>query len=80
MAGLLVLLLVLLALLLWKTIGSNKPMDWADLTSIQTRDGRTVATTEKIGFIVGLGIGGWVVVTYTYAGKLTYDIFGLYLV
>jgi pheromone shutdown protein TraB len=79
LVGMLGVLLFLLALLLWKTIGRNRPMDWADLISVQTRDGRTVASIEKIGYIVGLVLGGWVVVTYTYAGKLTYDLFGLYL-
>lgn len=37
------------------------------------------ASVYKLSYIVGLIIGTWIVITFADGGKLTFDIFGLYL-
>lgn len=82
MMGLLGLLLALLFILIWKTIGRGKPLDWQDLIAERIKDGggtRVVASPKKLTLLIGTVIGSWAVITMAYSGKLDYGMFGLYL-
>lgn len=83
MLGLLGLLLALLFILIWKTIGHGKPLDWSDLIAEHIKDTyggtRNVASPKKLTLLIGTVIGSWAVITMAYSGKLDYGMFGLYL-
>lgn len=70
-------LMGLLALLLWKTIGSSdNALDWSDLV---TETGNKHVSLEKVLLIVIASIGSWAVITMAYSGKLSWEIFSAYL-
>lgn len=54
----------------------RSPVDWQDLfLDVNTKK----ANPYKLGYLIGLIVATWIVVTITDAGKLTIDIFGGYL-
>ncbi len=52
------------------------PIDWEDLI-VDDITGKT--SPYKVGYLLGLIVGTWVVITYADSGKLDFDIFGVYL-
>ena len=54
----------------------NSPVKWEHLI-IDSNNDR--ASPYKMGYLIGLIIGTWIVLTFTDRDKLTFDIFGLYL-
>jgi hypothetical protein len=59
---------------LWSAQRKQK-LDWTDML---TRDGTKVSTT-KILQLVGGVVATWIVIQTTMAGKLTWDLFAIYL-
>jgi hypothetical protein len=58
---------------------SNNPhslVNWEHLI-VDTHSNR--ASPYKVGFIVGMIVSTWIVITFADAGKLTFDILGTYL-
>lgn len=54
----------------------NSPVNWEHMI-VDTSSNRT--SPYKLGYLIGLIVGTWIVVTLTDQSTLTYDIFGLYL-
>ena len=54
----------------------NSPVDWVDLI-LDHEDNRV--SPYKVGYLIGLIVGTWVVIKYADADKLTWDILGGYL-
>lgn len=54
----------------------NSPVAWEDLI-INHETERT--SPYKLGYLIGVIVGTWIVVTFADGGKLSFDIFGLYL-
>lgn len=54
----------------------NNPILWEHLI-IDSSNNR--ASPYKLGFLIGLIISTWIVLTFADKDKLTYDIFGMYL-
>lgn len=54
----------------------NSRVDWEDLI-IDAKTNRV--TPYKVGYLVGVIIGTWIVIDLADAQKLTYDVFGIYL-
>lgn len=54
----------------------TSPIVWEHLI-IDSDNNR--ASPYKVGYLIGLVVGTWVIITFADGGKLTYDIFGLYL-
>lgn len=70
-----VLLLVLGGLLLWRLVNKQgNTLEWEDLVSTNG-----MLNAYKIGYWIGVGIGGWVVVEQTHMGKLDTGVFVGYL-
>lgn len=69
-----------LGLIVWLfAIGNrspNSPVRWEDLM-IDTSNNR--ASPYKLGYLIGMIVSTWIVLTFTDKDKLTYDIFGMYL-
>ena len=61
-------------ILLWRA-HMQGTLDWKDMI---TQDGKKVSTT-KILQLVGGVVGTWIVVQITMQGKLTWDLFAIYL-
>jgi hypothetical protein len=54
----------------------NSPVSWEDLiVDIDT----SKTSPYKLGYLIGVVVGTWIVITFADNGKLTYDIFGIYL-
>lgn len=54
----------------------KSPVKWEHLI-IDSNNDR--ASPYKMGYLIGLIVGTWIVMTYTDRDKLTFDIFGMYL-
>lgn len=54
----------------------KNPVAWEDMI-LATETGK--ASPYKMGYLVGVIVGTWIVITLSDAGKLTFDIFGEYL-
>lgn len=79
MTVLLVVLMALLATLLWKTTGRDKPLDWADLvTDVSKETGAQYLSLNKVGLLTGILVGSWCVVTIAYRDKLSWEILVAY--
>lgn len=70
----------LLLFFLWLFMQANKdpksPVAWEDLI-VNTDTERT--SPYKLGYLIGLIVSTWIVITFADTDKLTFDIFGLYL-
>ena len=55
----------------------SKTNDWSDLLTQNGPDNKVSLT--KVMQLVGLFISSWVIIHLTIFGKITYDIFGMYL-
>lgn len=59
---------------------AGSPVNWEDMIlTFDARQGRLVTDPYKLGYLVGCLISTWIAVALTDAGKLDFDIFGLYL-
>lgn len=54
----------------------KSPIRWEDMVIDSSNDR---ASPYKLGYLVGVIVGTWIVLTFTDHDKLTYDIFGMYL-
>lgn len=54
----------------------NSPVRWEDLIIDSSNDR---ASPYKLGFLIGMVVATWIVLTFADKDKLTYDIFGMYL-
>lgn len=54
----------------------DSPVQWEDLI-VDTSYHKV--SPYKIGYLVGMLVSTWIVITFADAGKLTFDIFGIYL-
>lgn len=73
----LVLLFTLFAILLHKSVNrKDNPLAWADII---TEHGSNKVSLSKIGMVVGIVVSSWAIVFITMQGKLTYDLFGIWL-
>lgn len=72
--------IAILGFFIWLFMRANKdpnsPVSWEDLI-INDQTERT--SPYKLGYIVGVIVGTWIVITQADKGTLTFDIFGLYL-
>lgn len=54
----------------------KSPIQWEHLIIDSTNER---ASPYKLGFLIGMIVSTWLVLTFADQGKLTYDIFGMYL-
>lgn len=59
----------------WRAQKAQK-LDWTDI--ITAKNSNSVSLTKLLNFIGGV-VGTWVVIKLTVTGKISYEIFGLYL-
>jgi hypothetical protein len=69
-----------LAFFVWLFSKANKnpksPVRWEHLV-VDSQNDRT--SPYKLGFLIGVIVSTWIVIRMSDAGKLTFDIFGMYL-
>lgn len=51
-------------------------LNWEDLIIDQST---SKASPYKLGFLIGVVVSTWVTITHVDSGKLTYDLYGIYL-
>lgn len=75
-----VLVFIFSALALIRTLHSahsNKTVDWSDILTQNGPDNKVSLT--KVMQLVGMFVATWVIVHLTIFGKISYDMFGIYL-
>lgn len=72
--------LATLAFIVWLFARASKdplsPIKWEHMI-IETGNDR--ASPYKVGYLIGMVVGTWIIVSFADRDKLTYDIFGMYL-
>lgn len=72
--------LAVLAFFVWLFVKAdakpNSPVQWEHLI-IDSNNDRT--SPYKVGYIIGLIVATWIILTLTDTGKLDFDMFGVYL-
>lgn len=75
--------LMIIAVIWYLFAKANKdpksPIRWEDLIIDVTADKSERVSPYKLGYLIGIVVGTWIVLSFADGGKLTYDIFGMYL-
>lgn len=78
--GLNLILLLLGLLVFYRVIGGNNPLEFWHLISAKSADGKVYVDNDKVGQLVGLAFGTWVICWLALTEHLTVYYFGVWLV